>query len=267
MISVRGGAGLGDAIYIQSIVRHFVEQGHKVEVCTAWPDVFRPLDGKVVYSAFRRKPIDKLAHYATRRGAVGTTQFEDACITAGITKPIDLRIDWNPVSVSLVQKLTASGKPVVVVQMPRAPFGRTDGKYTEFLPDCRRVQQAIDALRGLAFLVQVGKGEPSYRYSGIDLDLRDATNVTDVIDIGYVADAFLGQCSFIIPLAESFRKPALLVWSRRGLKSQHEVIRQMTPKKILHRETSRHVVDDCNDQELREAVDALLEKVRRPALV
>ena len=81
---------------------------------------------------------------------------------------------------------------------------------------------AIDALKGMAFLIQIGSGEPLFRFTGIDLDLTDQTSVCDVLDLASVADALLGYCSFFVPLAESFRKPALLVWSRAGLKSPQE---------------------------------------------
>jgi hypothetical protein len=263
VISIRGGAGIGDALYLQSVARHFVETGEKVEACCDWPDVFRMLAGEVKVSPFRRKPIDRLAHYASRRGVVGTTQFEDCCIQAGIREKVDLRLDWQLVNAGLVEMLRSSGKPVVVVQMPRAPFGRVDGFGKELLPDCRRIQEAIDYMDGRATVVQVGKGVPWFRFSRIDIDLVDRTSARDLIDIGCAADAFLGYCSFIVPLAESFSKPALLVWSRAGLNSPHEVVRTIKPQKILHRPSSRWVMDDCTLEQLRNAVDALCHEIGR----
>lgn len=262
MLSVRGGAGLGDAIYVQGVARHFVQEGQTVEVCTAWPDIFRPLNGHVMLSPFRRKPIDRLAHYANRRGIGGTTQFEDCCINAGIGAKLALRLDWSPVNKDLVAHLRSVAKPVVVVQMPRAPFGRTDGFGMEFLPDCSVIQKAIDHVAGRAYLVQIGHGEPLYRFENIDLDLTNKTSVSDVIDIGYAAAGFLGYCSFIVPLGECFEKPVLVVWSRRGLKSPHEVIRQMTPQKILVPQFSRAVMDDASDEKIAGEADAFLDKAR-----
>lgn len=267
MISLRGGSGLGDAIYVQSVVRHLVEGGQHVEVCTSWPDVFRPLKGAITPVPFRKKDVTCLAHYANRRGVPGTTQFQDCCINAGVSKLIDLRLDWTPLNRSLIEGVKGQGRPVIVVQMPRAPFGRTDGFGAEFLPNCKRIQQAIDGIGSRALLVLVGAGEPLFKFKGIDLDLTNQTSVCDLLDIGQAADGFIGQCSFIIPLAESFSKPVMLVWSRKGLRSKHEIIRQMTPQKILHRPTSRAVIDDCSDAELIEAVDALCEQVRGPVAV
>lgn len=267
MISIRGGAGIGDALYLQSVARHFVERGESVEACCDWPDVFRPLACNVRVSPFRRYHIDRLAHYSVRRGVAGTTQFEDCCIQAGIRDPVDLRLDWKVVNAGIVEMLRASGKPIVAVQMPRAPFGRTDGYGKELLPDCRRIQQAIDLLSGRALLVQVGKGEPWFRFNGIDIDLVDRTSVSELIDIGFAADAFLGYVSFIVPLAESFSKPALLVWSSAGLNSRHDLVRTIAPRKILHRSSSKWIMDDCREEELVGAVDALCEQIRNPLAV
>jgi hypothetical protein len=274
--SVRGGAGLGDALYVQAIARHMVGRGMcDVEVCTEWPDVFRPLGDKVKLSPFRRRPITHLAHYSLRRGITGTSQFEDCCIQARVAGPVDLRIDWTPVNAALVSRLRSCGRPVVLVQMPRTPFDRTDGFGAEFLPDVAMIQRAIDKLRDKAFLVQIGKGRPERfdgkrlvafaGYGGIDLDLANTTSVADVIDAAFAADAFLGQCSFMVPLAESFAKPALFVWSRRGLNSPHQVIRQMAPAKVLHRKDKcRAVIDDCSDSELAGNIDALCRSLRSP---
>lgn len=62
-----------------------------------------------------------------------------------------------------------------------------------------------------------------------------------------------------MPLAESFDRPALFVWSRRGLRSPRAFISQITPNKILHkRETSRHVIDDAPPEVVQREAEALL---------
>lgn len=268
MIRIRGGAGLGDAIYIQSVARHFTEQGQRVEACCDWPDVFSPLGDAVTVSPFRRTDIDRLAHYSLRRGVVGTTQFEDCCIQAGIRGRIPLQLDWVPRNHSLIDRLRRDGRPIIVVQMPRAPFGRTDGYGAELLPDCFAIQRAIDKLSERAFLVQVGNGKPLYRFVRVDLDLANRTSVKDLLDLASVCDGFLGYPSFFIPLSEAMNKRSLLVWSRRGFDSPHEPVRLMTPQKLLHRpELASVVMDDCLDDEMERAVNALCRKVRSPETV
>lgn len=257
--------GLGDALYLQSIVRHLVERGEKVEVCTAWPDLFLPLQGKIQVSGFRRDRINRLAHYTNRKMIAGTDQFKDSCLAACIMEPVDLRLDWTPQNIELVLQLRGVGRPVIAVQLPRAPMNRLDGFGASLLPNCNVIQRVIDRIGKRAYFVQIGSGEPLFSFGGIDLDLANKTSVTDLIDIGYSSDGFLGYVSYIVPLAESLSKPALLIWSRAGLNSQEprrDFIRAITPKKILHRDSSRAIVDDCSEQEFAGAVHAFLEQVR-----
>lgn len=260
--SVRAGMGLGDSLYLQSVARHFVEKGENVEVCSAWPDVFRPIAGKIMLSPFRRNGINTLAHYTARKGTPGTSQFRDMCICAGIREDVDLRLDWVPEHTEYPARLRARGKPIVCVQLPRTPMDRTDTFGDELLPNCDVIQRVIDRIAGYATLVQIGKGAPLYQFSGLHCDLSNRTSVRELIDIAYAADGFLGYVSFVIPLAESFRKPALLVWARSGLKSRNAFINTVKPGKIIHRpKTSRYIIDDCSETEIRQAADAFLDQI------
>lgn len=236
MKTIRGGNGLGDALYVQSIARHIIKQGQQLEVCTSWPDVFSQLPVKT--GSFRRVRVDIVAHYVQRKQTRGTTQFEDCCIKAGIEGPVELKLDWQPA------KIWGFNKPIVLVALPRQPMDRKDGFGDDLLPDCSVIQRVIDQIKGQVFLVQVGKGRPVHRFTGLDLDLANATDINGLLDIASQADGFLGYCSFFIPLAESFDKPLLAVWSSRGLKSSNMFIRTVKPEKLLHKSTSRFVMDN-----------------------
>lgn len=261
MIRIRSGSGLGDSVYLQSIARHLIEKGKVVEVCSKYEDVFRPLRKKLTISPFRRNNLSVVAHYIGRKKYPATDQFTDCCISAGLGQGIELKLDWpKPIPSRLLDDL--DGRPFVVVQLPRAPMGRDDGYGDELLPDCRVIQRLIDKI-GVHFnIVQIGKGEPWYRFSGINLDLANETTVGEMIDVVSVSRGVIGYCSFIVPLAESLRKPALLVWSRRGLGSSTEFIRLITPQKILHRpHDSIVVMDDALPWELSERADAFCQQI------
>lgn len=246
MKSIRCGRGFGDSLYLQSVVRHLISTGGlRMRVRSDWPDVFRPLGERVEVTPFTRANTDILAHYSMRKGAAGTTQFQDCCISAGIKGPVDLRLDWTLTKPGLVDLVRDPGKPVLVVQLPRTPMGRTDGFGASLLPDCRAIQKLIDQAKADHTVVQIGAGEPLFRFKGIDIDLANKTTVAETIDVASAADRFLGYVSFLVPLAESFGKPAVFVWSRRGLKDRMQFIRQITPQKILHRPTSTFVMDDA----------------------
>lgn len=255
--SIRAGMGLGDSLYLQSVARHLVARGERLSVCSTWPEVFLPLPVQV--EPFRRLGVDICAHYTMRKSKPETTQFQDCCIQAGIREPVALQLDWGaPTNPELVDRLRQYGKPIVCVQLPRAPMGRTDGFGKSLLPDCRVIQRLIDGLRGRALLVQIGAGAPLFNFTGIDVDLANKTTVSEMLDVASVADAFLGYCSFLVPLAESFSRPALFVWSSRGLRDGQNYIRQITPKKILHKPTSRFVIDDWPSGQILGALDGLL---------
>lgn len=234
MKAVRAGSGLGDSIYLASIARHLVEKGEGVEVCSDWPDVFRYLDVKV--SPFRRGEVDIIAHYTQGKQRNNTDQFQDMCIRAGLSRDIELRLDWRPVG-TRPDKL----QPFVLVHLPRRPMDRSDGFGDELLPRQGAYQAAIDAVREEFTTVMVGRGDAVYPVS-VDIDLSNNTTISDVIDLAYASSGMLGYVSFFVPLAESLAKPALFVWARRGLESQRDYIRTITPKKILR--GSRHVMDD-----------------------
>lgn len=257
MKSIRGGAGLGDALYVQSVARHLVRRGEMLQVCTKWPDAFRPLGDAVATAPFRRNNIDYLAHYSLRKRFPDTKQFEDCCIQAGVHGPVELKLDWRETS-AIGRQIKDAGRPILCVQMPRAPMGRLDGFGKELLPDFCVIQRMIDAVKDRALILQIGSGAPLFKFSGIDVDLANKTTVCELLDVAAVADGFIGYCSFIVPLAESLDKPALLVWSDKGLKSGNPYVRQITPEKVLFKPSSRHVVDMWPQAKIDEALHDLL---------
>jgi hypothetical protein len=251
--SIRSGRGLGDAIYLQSIVRYLVGCGERLEVVTDWPDLFRPFGDAIGISPFRRECVNAVAHYTGRKRIHGTDQFKDCCLSVGISDEIEFRLEWKPSPVDLPK-----GRPVILLEVMREPFARRDGFGLDLLPSGARMQEAVDALRGRAFIVQVGKGKALHVLRGIGRDLVGRTTIPALLDLACAAGGFLAYCSFVAPLAEALNKPALFLWSRRGLNSANEYIRTIKPEKILRLPSSRWLVDDCASADIVEAVDALL---------
>ncbi len=261
MRSIRGGMGLGDALYVQAVARHFASKGESLKIATAYPEVFKPLNGHASTMPFTRAGINLLAHYTARKGMGGTTQFQDVCLSAGLKEPIPLCLDWAIQNEALVTdvRARAAGKPIVLIQLMRPPMNRKDKFGASLLPRASAIQRCLDRLRGKAFLVQVGSGKRLHELSGIDLDLADKTSLTDLLDLASVADRFLGYVSFFVPLAESLEKRALFVWSSRGLCDPIAYVRQITPEKIIHRkDLCKWVIDDDAPAKIEEAADALL---------
>lgn len=252
MKAIRCGRGLGDSIYLESVVRHLIEKtGEKYLVASDWPDVFKPLGDSVKVVPFRRQNIDILAHYASRKKYPQYTQFRDCCINAGIQEEVELRLDWKPT--------WGISEPFILVGLPRSPMGRTDGFGAEILPDCRVIQKVIDRYRGKYTIVQIGAGEALHKFDGIDIDLANKTSVSELLDLFHGCSGVIGYVSFVLAAAEAMHKPAFMVWSRAGLNSKDEYIRKITPRKIIeHPHSTKFVIDDCTEQELEDAALAFL---------
>jgi hypothetical protein len=259
-LSLRAGSGLGDSLYLQSAARHLVGRGYQIEVRSNWPDVFIPLQGKVTVKPFDRVDVDRIFHYTAGKLNRHTTQWQDCCARGGIPLDAELHLDWQPLNTALIKRVR-SKKPVIAVLLPRLPMDRKDNFGAELLPNCAAIQAAIDLIGNRARFVLVGAGDALHRLDSIDLDLSNKTTVSDLIDVAYAADGLLGYVSFFVPLAESLGKPGLFVWSRRGLESDTDYIRTITPKKIIHRPDLLRAVIDNEPNELPKAVDAFLEQI------
>lgn len=258
MKSIRCGKGLGDSIYLQSVVRHLVENGESLKVMSNWPEVFKYLPVKV--EPFNRAGVTIVAHYSTRK-AQPTTQFDDCCINAKIKPPVDFRLDWAPTNLELLDSLRQHGRKIVCVQFARQPMDRADGFGRELLPKGEAIQKVIDAAKDCgALTVQIGAGKCLHKFSGIDVDLSNRTTVSDMLDVSRLADGFIGYPGFVIAISESFKTPGLYVWGHASKKAAHIFIRQITPKKIFqYPGLSTSFYDH---EEKPEVIDAFCRRVR-----
>lgn len=256
-LRVRAGSGLGDAIYLRCVVQALLAAGKTVEVACSYPDVFHGLPIKV--EPFRREKIDIVAHYTQRKQATGSSQFQDMCAAASLPQNTPLEIKWTPLNEELLSAVhaTAAGRRIVLVHGGRAPMGRTDGFGMELLP----TREAMAALLGMLpkdmLLVQVGKGPQLYPIE-CELDLREKTSATDLYDLMSISYGAVSQCSFIIPLAEAFNKPLLVLWSAKGMAAKDPFVSSVRPEKVLHRKstTSIFAIDDWEYLRVKGMVDA-----------
>lgn len=249
MIRIRGGSGLGDSLYVRPVAEQFVRAGRQVTVMSDYPEVFSGAALRV--EPFTRSGCNKIAHYSIRRNCPETNQWQDICISAGVEN-LALSFRWEIKNTLLTRDLLAmaAGKPVVMVNGGRPPMGRADGYAREMLPTRDAFDAALLALED-CFTVEVGKGNEIYPLSA-DVDLADRTSPADLLDIASISAGLVGQCSFMIPLAEALDKPLLVVWAAQGLISGTEFIRQCTPQKILSKASSRYVMDNWPVEKIEE---------------
>lgn len=248
--AIRGGSGLGDAIYLQAVCRDLIAKGRKgLIVCTDYPEVFAPIAKHIRLKAFQRDGIGILGHYSMRRQVQETTQFEDCCIQAGIMTPVELKLDWQVQSKCF--GLREHGKPIAVVGLPRAPMGRTDGYGRELLPHMKVYQSLVDMARDKGYLtVQLGSGRTLHNLSGIDVDLSNQTTVADLIDIVAISDAVICYPSFLVPMAEALDKRYVSLFANEGMKAPNGFLRWITPNKIIHRKDLGSFIIDDDEPEM-----------------
>ena len=262
---VRGGSGLGDSIYQRPIVEYLIARGEQVTVCSDWPEVFDGTGATV--EPFGRERIDVLAHYTAGKANPHTNQWQDVCASAKISE-IALRFDWPVRNRTLIDRLRilADNKPLILVHGGRTPMARTDGFGKELLPRKEAFAAVLGALYD-CFLVQIGQAAQVYPLA-CDLSLNGSTSVSDLLDLGAACDGVVGQCSFAIPLAEVFDKPALFVWAAWGMEAtRHQYVRQITPSKILSKASSGYVVDDWSAEDIVQATRAFRSLLASPESV
>lgn len=226
--------------------------GAKLEVCTHYPELYQHLGVQI--APWSRDGIHYTCHYTHKIKDQGTTQWGDCCRLVGVSD-VELKIDWTPKNNELIQSIKdkAAGRPVLFVNGARAPFTRTDGYGMEMVPNPYVYGRALRKLREQFFAVYVGKGDRLYPVD-VDLDLHGKTTVTELLDIASISSAFFGQCSFVIPLAESFDRPMLAMWAHRGLTSKDEYLTYITPAKVLAKPSSRYVVDNWSTEQINDVI-------------
>ena len=246
---IRGGRGFGDAIYVRPVSEYFVRLGYRVTVMSDYADVF--MGSGVEVESFNRNRINVTAHYTLGKHNPSTTQWQDVCRMAGVVTPFCFT--WNIRSRALIERVLgeAKGRPILLVNGGREPMNRIDGFGRALLPE-RCVFDNLLSCFGDCFTVRIGKGRAIYPVK-CDLDLSDATKVSDVLDLTQIAAGVIGQCSFAIPLGEVFDKPVLVLWSHGIEKSPHPFIACMTPAKLLSKPSSAFVRDDVGVKGIEQA--------------
>lgn len=259
MKQIRAGAGIGDSIYLRPIAEWFQRNGTPVRALSEYPDVFRGSEVEVGrFERVRSAPHVIIAHYAGGKASTTTTQFEDMCKSAGITKSVPMRFAWEARNHKLLNELRiqAAHRPIILVHGGRAPMGRIDGYGAELMPERGGFEVALAALDD-CFLIRVGKGAQLYPLN-VDCDLNGKTTVGDILDIASICHGVVAQCSFAVPLAEVFDRPLLGIWSARGLASKDKFISAITPHKIYQGARSRHVIDNWDPSRIQEVARASL---------
>lgn len=255
-LEIRGASGLGDTFYIYPVAEYYKNKGYDVLVRTKFPDVFRPL--RIQTTGFYKIPkADITATYSNRKNQK-TNQLQDVLINSNLPIDYDFKIDWTVCNNDLINnvKNASGGKKILIISMPHQPFDRPDRYGDALKPNFKNMEISINELKkGGWFIIQVGKGACHCNLPNIDLKKQNITSVSDLIDLCSIADGFIGQVGFIVPIAEIFKKPLLVLFSRAGLRSSDAFISAITGDKILSRESSFYMIDDEPEDRVKQLID------------
>lgn len=235
MFVVMAAKGLGDAIHMRALVRHVMAR-EPVTVFTGWPDVFAdlPISVKPLKARTGEEDIrhcNSCLHCRLPETRI-TSLFEMACRQAGVSEPVELRIDWRVMNRGLVDtiRIEAGSRKVLVYQPPKIvrtarelrPKTEAFLGYLERQAGCYRVKV------GHAGAVQEMPEAPA------ELDLFGKTSVTDLLDIGSAADAFFSEPSYLPILAEAMGKPYACLFTHRAAQAGDSRVRNLTPERLFH---------------------------------
>lgn len=250
-IEIRGPSGIGDAIYMNSIVQEFARRYDKVLMRTKYPEIFKYCE-RVEPIKFTKGGADKEFNYGGKRRAdQTTTQWQDLLMTAGLPLSVPYKTAWKIHNKDIENEIRqkTKEKKIFVLSVPHTPFDRLDKFGLSLIPNYKKFIPVLSyAKENNYFIIQIGKGKCLYDFGNlIDLDLKNKTTISGIMDLGMIGDVFLGQCGFILPLAEGYKKAVFIILARKGLNSNTEFLRNITGKKVCSTDKSFWVADDQPD--------------------
>lgn len=239
MIEVNASKGLGDAIYLRVIAQHWISKGERVCVFTSWPAVFSGIDVTLnPLAELRHRWPDRQAFYCLfcRIKAVREMdQFSMACAQAGIDEPIPLTLEWSPKNAALIDRVrrAAGGRKVLIYQPPKVA---NNDDQAELRPRADAFLRHLDSFAEY-FRVKVGASAYVQRLpqAPFDMDLFDATTVSDVLDVCTVGDMAYSDDSYLRIAFEAMDKPFTTMYARAGLMSKNPRVRNITPARVINK--------------------------------
>jgi len=231
---LRGSMGLGDAVYLNPVVKYYTERGEDVTIITRYPEIFFGLNCKIILD---ENFID--CQNSARTTTTGTNIYEDTLIMAGIDKTLPLNFEYVG-----TKRIFPTSKKVCVIRQPTAP-AKGELESVVMIPDSRVYQTIINSFKDRVFFVLCGKQiNSTEKLTGCDMDCTSETGIINILETIDGADLILAQPGHFVSMAEALKKKLFCVFARAGLLSQVKRFRFNTPEKILSCKTSVWCIDD-----------------------
>jgi hypothetical protein len=217
-MKIIGLSGFGDSIYIEPLVRNEAEK-ESIELYTKFPDVFAHLKNVKCLPFNRAAKVDKTFSYLDGKPDKNTTQIQDL----GYSRPEQFKLDYKPICV------LAAGYEGMLTR-------------NEFTPNKEVMQQIINDLKAAGFEILHITNKAIDKYEGVTE--IESQNYFQTVCMFQGADLIVCQQGWGVALAEGLNKDCLVVFADKIRKSNLEFIRQITPKKVICKNTTRFVWDN-----------------------
>jgi len=223
--------GIGDAVYTYPLVKYF-SQKQSVKVITPYPEIFKCLNAET--SSDMREAADLTPRYTHSRSSE-FSQYEDLLRSVNLSF-IPFEWEWQeqfsehfkrnyPVFLALIQ-----GKKICVIKEPCCAHMNKGAKDFSIVPNVSEMQDWVNANKEKYFFVSVGYREIFHsRLEGIDLDLNDKINLTDLLTLCKNAGAIASQVGHLIPIAQGLNIPLKIFYPENPT---HHALKFISPKKM-----------------------------------
>jgi hypothetical protein len=218
---IKSHSGLGDGIYLHPICKHLAKKD-KIILLSNYPDIYKDLNIEVKPHKTPGLHVDMRLSYVGRKPIQETNQYQDLLISGGLPD-IPFEIEWK-----ITNKLYKT-KKVCLYPEEYKPLGREDGFGKELNIDWSIIDKLKEKYKDEIEFIKVGQG---------------ITTIIQLIDYAAQCDFSIAPVGHLLSLSEIFNKPILTIFSRRGLSSSNPFIFNITPKKVLCKNTSKYIIDD-----------------------
>jgi len=240
MLHIRGESGLGDSIYLYSIVKSYLDNVKEpIAVYSNYPEVFEDLKCLVLPFSKNTDKDTKIFSYLPNKSNSKTTILED--ITSSCPYQINFYKEHkikNHNLITNILKNKLNNKKICIVRYiePRHNKKRIDNLGCN--PNL--INRFISEFKKDYYFVGIGTN--NYYKIKCDMDLMGQTSVSDLFDLVLISDLVIAQVGYTVPLSELLHKNNIAIFPRKW-QTANPFLKTITPKKICGQYTS-YVYDD-----------------------
>lgn len=249
--SIAGASGIGDAVYLYPIVKHFLEAGEPLQVKTKFPALYAALDeyaerGQLTFGPYGRDATI-YCNYVPKKRDQRSNQFEDMVSLSGL-KPGDVKFHYDFPGVDTAKK-TGPVENVMVI-LPRGVTYLREG-HREMVPTLEFYKEMLFWLNKSYRLTLYNCNDALYdplEFSSFG-QVVDQVRLSDFIAMVADHDVTITQPGNALAFSEGFGRKTVVIQSARSKVTTNWFLSTITPAKIItdHSITSHAYVSGPKD--------------------